>query len=161
MFPFIQLKYLKKVLDTGEFPSKKSEDYLREKSKSRLFILGIESVPAVENLENMINSVENIDGIFVGPNDLTTSMGIPDERTSKEYEDILKKIIETSEKYSIPVMIHHANIKESEFSLKLGSRFVLHGSDVSLLGQKVSEDFSNLRKGIYNNKNESVNDKPY
>ena len=46
----------------------------------------------------MINSVENIDGIFVGPNDLTTSMGIPDERTSKEYEDILKKIIETSEK---------------------------------------------------------------
>lgn len=154
-------KYLKKVLDTGEFPSKKSEDYLREKSKSRLFILGIESVPAVENLENMINSVENIDGIFVGPNDLTTSMGIPDERTSKEYEDILKKIIETSEKYSIPVMIHHANIKESEFSLKLGSRFVLHGSDVSLLGQKISEDFSNLRKGIYNNKNESVTDKPY
>ena len=88
-------------------------------------------------------------------------MGIPDERTSKEYEDILKKIIETSEKYSIPVMIHHANIKESEFSLKLGSRFVLHGSDVSLLGQKISEDFSNLRKGIYNNKNESVTDKPY
>ena len=154
-------EYLKKVLDTGEFPSKKSEDYLREKSKSRLFILGIESVPAVDNLENMINSVENIDGIFVGPNDLTTSMGIPDERTSKEYEDILKKIIETSEKYSIPVMIHHANMKESEFSLKLGSRFVLHGSDVSLLSQKVSEDFSNLRKGIQSNNKNTGPDKPY
>ena len=73
----------------------------------------------------------------------------------------MKKIIETSEKYSIPVMVHHANMKESEFSLKLGSRFVLHGSDVSLLGQKISEDFLNLRKGIINNKNESVTDKPY
>ena len=52
-------------------------------------------------------------------------------------------------------------MKESEFSLKLGSRFVLHGSDVSLLGQKISEDFSNLRKGIINNKNESATDKPY
>ena len=58
-------------------------------------------------------------------------------------------------------MIHHANMKESEFSLKLGSRFVLHGSDVSLLGQKISEDFSNLRKGIINNINESATDKPY
>ena len=58
-------------------------------------------------------------------------------------------------------MIHHANMKESELSLKLGSRFVLHGSDVSLLGQKVSEDFSNLRKGIQSNKKDIGTDKPY
>ena len=83
-----------------------------------------------------------------GPNDLTTSMGIPDERSSKEYEDILKKIVDTSEKYKIPVMIHHANLKESSFSIKLGSRFVLHGSDVSLLNQKISEDFKKLKEAI-------------
>ena len=154
-------EYLKRVLDEGKFPSKKSEEYLREKSKSRLFILGIESVPAVNNLEKMINSVENIDGIFVGPNDLTTSMGIPDERESKEYEDILKNIIEISEKYSIPVMIHHANMKESQYSLELGSRFVLHGSDVSLLGQKISDDFKNLREGIKTKKSDTGTDKPY
>ena len=154
-------EYLKKVLNTGEFPSKKSEDYLREKSKSRLFILGIESVPAVEKLENMIDSVEKIDGIFVGPNDLTTSMGTPDERSSKAYDDILKHIIDTSEKYSIPVMIHHANMKESQYSLELGSRFVLHGSDVSLLGQKISDDFKNLREGIKSKKRETDTDKPY
>ena len=154
-------EYLKRVLDEGKFPSKKSEEYLREKSKSRLFILGIESVPAVNNLEKMINSVEKIDGIFVGPNDLTTSMGIPDERESKEYEDILKNIIEISEKYSIPVMIHHANMKESQYSLELGSRFVLHGSDVSLLGQKISDDFKNLREGIKPKKSDTGTDKPY
>ena len=158
------LKQIQKSLELWDKKKVKKKSFLqklREKSKSRLFILGIESVPAVDNLENMINSVENIDGIFVGPNDLTTSMGIPDERTSKEYEDILKNIIEISEKHSIPVMIHHANMKESEFSLKLGSRFVLHGSDVSLLSQKVSEDFSNLRKGIQNNNKNTGPDKPY
>ena len=154
-------EYLKKVLNNGEFPSKKSEEYLRERNKSRLFILGIESVPAVENLEKMINSVESIDGIFVGPNDLTTSMGIPDERSTKEYEDILKEIISTSEKYSIPVMIHHANLKESSFSIKLGSRFVLHGSDVSMLNQKISDDFKTLREGNGNDIKDSGMDKPY
>ena len=43
----------------------------------------------------------------------------------------------------------------------LGSRFVLHGSDVSLLSQKVSEDFSNLRKGIQGNNKDTGPDKPY
>jgi len=38
---------------------------------------------------------------------------------------------------------------------------VLHGSDVSLLGQKISEDFSNLRNGIKTNKKETGTDKPY
>ena len=109
----------------------------------------------------MLQSVEKIDGIFIGPNDLTTSMGIPDERSSKKYEDILKNIIDISEKYSIPVMIHHANMKESEFSLKLGSRFVLHGSDVSLLGQKISEDFTNLKEEKKVDNSGKVSDKPY
>ena len=149
------------MLDEGKFPSKKSEEYLREKSKSRLFILGIESVPAVNNLEKMINSVEKIDGIFVGPNDLTTSMGIPDERSTKEYEDILKEVVVTSEKHNIPVMIHHANLKESNFSIKLGSRFVLHGSDVSLLNQKINEDFNKLKQEKLEDDEGSGADKPY
>ena len=39
--PLTFKRYKNIVLDTGEFPSKKSEDYLREKSKSRLFIFRI------------------------------------------------------------------------------------------------------------------------
>lgn len=137
-------RYLAKALDTGIFPSKKSEKYLKDRNKDNLFILGVESVPAMENLEKLINSVQ-LDGIFVGPNDLTTSMGIPDEKDSKLYLDALKTIISTGEKYSIPVMIHHATVEESELSIELGSRFVLHGSDSSLLSQKIENDFSILR----------------
>tara|TARA_B100001996_G_scaffold125662_1_gene95226 strand:+ start:117 stop:944 length:828 start_codon:yes stop_codon:yes gene_type:complete len=154
-------EYLKKVLDTGEFPSKKSEDYLRGRNKDKIFILGIESVPAMNNLEKMINSVEKIDGIFVGPNDLTTSMGIPDEKDSDLYVDALKKIISISESHSIPVMIHHATMQESNLSLSLGSRFVLHGSDASFLGQKIEEDFKKLRSGSTNKNEDTKIDKPY
>ncbi len=155
-------EYLEKALNTGEFPSKKSEDYLRNRNKDKIFILGIESVPAMENLEKMINSVEKIDGIFVGPNDLTTSMGIPDEKDSDLYVNALKKIISTSESHSIPVMIHHATMQESNLSLNLGSRFILHGSDASFLGQKIEEDFKLLRSGSKNkNAEESKIDKPY
>ena len=154
-------EYLEKVLKTGEFPSKKSEDYLRNRNKDKIFILGIESVPAMDNLEKMINSVEKIDGIFVGPNDLTTSMGIPDEKDSDLYIEALKKIIRISEDHSIPVMIHHATMQESNLSLKLGSRFVLHGSDASFLGQKIEEDFDKLRSGKSNYDESTKINKPY
>ena len=58
-------------------------------------------------------------------------------------------------------MIHHANLKESSFSIKLGSRFVLHGSDVSMLNQKISDDFKTLREGNGNDIKDSGMDKPY
>ncbi len=152
-------EYLKKVLDTGEFPSKKSEDYLRNRNKDKIFILGIESVPAVENLEKLINSVEKIDGIFIGPNDLTTSMGIPDERESEEYINMLKKVIKISESYSIPVMIHHHTPEESKLTVDIGSRFVLHGNDSSMLSQKIAEDFTKLRNKKNSKSKDDLSDK--
>ena len=114
-----------------------------------------------QRLTAFINSVEKIDGIFVGPNDLTTSMGIPDEKDSDLYIEALKKIIRISEDHSIPVMIHHATMQESNLSLKLGSRFVLHGSDASFLGQKIEEDLDKLRSGKSNYDESTKINKPY
>jgi hypothetical protein len=58
-------------------------------------------------------------------------------------------------------MVHHANLKESDFSIKLGSRFILHGSDVSLLNQKITEDFKKLKEEKFEDYEGSGTDKPY
>ena len=50
---------------------------------------------------------------------------------------------------------------ESNFSIKLGSRFVLHGSDVSLLNQKITEDFKKLKEEKFEDYGDSGTDKPY
>jgi len=153
--------YLEKVMNEKIFPSEKTKEYLNKRNKNRIFVLGIESEPALENLEDLILSAP-MDGIFVGPNDLTTSIGIPDELNHKKYIDALKKIIKISEKHHIPVMIHHATIELSSLSIELGSRFILHGSDSSLLTNAIHQDFSRLKndKKIMNQANEATK-KPY
>ena len=153
--------YLEKVMNEKKFPNEKSKKYLNERNKDRIFILGIESEPALENLEDLILSAP-MDGVFVGPNDLTTSMGIPDELDHQKYINALKKIIKISEKHHIPVMIHHATIELSRLSIELGSRFILHGSDSSLLTNAIHQDFSQLKKDkkIMNQGNEATK-KPY
>ena len=76
-----------------------------KKNGHKIFIVGIESITAVNNLDNLINKGP-IDGVFVGPNDLSTSMGIPDELENSDYLDALTKIINVSESHNIPVMVH-------------------------------------------------------
>ena len=107
-------------------------------------IVGIESIAAVNNLDSLI-SKGPIDGVFVGPNDLTTSMGIPDELENKEYLDTLTKIIKVSESYNIPVMVHGFTEERTKKTIDLGARFVLHSSDGGMITQSIDREFNAIR----------------
>ena len=155
--------FLERAMNDQKYPSAKSQAYLNERNRERIFILGIESQPALENLDELV-SCAPMDGVFVGPNDLTTSMGIPDELDNNIYINALKRIISISENHNIPVMIHHATIELSLLSIKLGSRFILHGSDSSLLTNSINHDFSTLRdenSPITKKKKKNATEKPY
>lgn len=135
----------KDIVETGKYPSDKAKAYLDDRRANNFFIVGVESITAANKLDEILGCGAPIDVVFVGPNDMTTSIGKPDELEDPEYIDILKNIIAKSEAKGIPVMIHHQNMKMSNMSLELGSRFILHGSDAGLLRQKVTEDFTALR----------------
>ena len=44
----------------------------------------IESVAGVNNLENLL-SIDGVDGVLMGPHDLTCSMEIPEEYENPEF----------------------------------------------------------------------------
>ena len=83
---------VQKAVDSGEFPSQATKEYLEARNHNNVCIVGIESVPAIENLENILK-VEGIDAIFVGPNDLSITLGIPDQYDHPDYEAALREII--------------------------------------------------------------------
>ena len=66
---------VRRVVEEGVFPSEQSRKYLEDLNRNSVCIIGIESVPAIENLDKILD-VNGIDAIFVGPNDLTISLGI-------------------------------------------------------------------------------------
>src|SRR4051812_18349309 len=70
---------LDRVLAEGKWPSDKTRNYVtNERCANTVFIPMIESVLGIENLEK-ICAIPGVNAVFVGPNDLTTSMGIPNE----------------------------------------------------------------------------------
>ena len=133
-----------KAVETGELPSEATRAYLENRNKNNVCIIGIESVPAIENLENMLK-VEGIDAIFVGPNDLTITLGIPDQYDHPDYEAALREIIAKSEAAGKPVLIHHQTVGLTQKWLREGARFVLYSSDARTMHNGYREEFGEIK----------------
>ena len=138
-------EYYERVVETGEYPSDKSKKYLAERHKDHIFIMGIESEPAANRVGELIDCAD-IDGVFIGPNDMTTSLGIPDESGNSIYLDTLSKIIAEADKRGIPTMIHQQTIETSAKAIELGARFIMHSSDAGILLRGTQDEFAQLRK---------------
>ena len=71
-------EYLRRAIQDGVFPSPRTKEYLENRRRESIVLVGIESEPGQRNLDAILD-VGGIDGIFIGPNDMTTNMGIPNE----------------------------------------------------------------------------------
>tara|TARA_Y100001970_G_scaffold97949_1_gene123147 strand:- start:102 stop:929 length:828 start_codon:yes stop_codon:yes gene_type:complete len=150
-------KLLDDIVKKNIFPSEKSKTYLENLNKNNICIIGIESVPAIENLENILTT-KGIDAIFVGPNDLSVSLGIPNEYENKLYEDALKEIILKCESANTPVMIHHQTTDLTNKWIKNGAHFVLYTSDKRTSQNGFIEEFKNIKDTAINlGKYKSIN----
>ena len=153
-------KLLENVVKNNKFPSEKSKKYLQDLNANNICVIGIESVPAIENLDSIL-SVPGIDAIFVGPNDLSVSLGIPNEYDNKIYEEALEEIIEKSNSKNIPTMIHHQTTSLTSKWIKKGALFVLYTSDKRTSQNGFIEEFNSIKNtassiGKYNIKKNNI-----
>ncbi|MAX04244.1 MAG: hypothetical protein CL883_02845 [Dehalococcoidia bacterium] len=136
---------VKRVVEEGVFPSEQSRKYLEDVNKNSVCIIGIESVPAIKNLDKILD-INGIDAIFVGPNDLTISLGIPNQYDHPDYESALRQIIKSCQDKNTPVLIHHQSVDLTKKWLKEGARFVLHSSDRRQMHQGYRNDFNAIQE---------------
>ena len=138
---------VKQVIEKNVFPSTASKEYLEQRNANTICIIGIESVPAIENLNNILD-IDGIDAIFVGPNDLSISLGVPNEYEHPIYEEALEKIIDICTKKNTPVMIHHQTVELTKRWLSKGVKFVLHSTDTREIHNAIQSDFSNIKESV-------------
>ena len=135
---------LRKAVDSGEFPSQATKEYLEARNHNNVCIVGIESVPAIENLENILK-VGGIDAIFVGPNDLSITLGIPDQYDHPDYEAALREIISKCQAAGVPTLIHHQTVELTTKWLQEGARFVLYSSDARSMHNAYRDEFGAIK----------------
>ena len=138
-------EYLKRAATEGVLPNAETEAYLARRHRETFAVIGIESEPAYQHLEAILD-VGNIDGVFVGPNDMSTSLGVPDDYASERYLDVVADIIARCERRNVPVMVHQQTLETSRQVLALGARFVLHSTDAGMLQRSIQNEMNALRE---------------
>jgi len=133
------------AVDTGAFPSPETRDYLAERNKDCIVMIGIESVPAIENLEAILD-VPGVDVVFVGPHDLSITVGVPEQYDHPEFERAMGRIMEVCGQRNVPVALHLFNQQQATHWMQRGVRFVLHTTDVVAMADGFCREFNALRR---------------
>jgi 2-keto-3-deoxy-L-rhamnonate aldolase RhmA len=138
---------LTKVLAEGKWPSEKTRQYVTEvKCRDTVFVPMIESVLAVENLD-AICSIPGVHAVFVGPNDLTVNMGIPNEYDHPDLIAALKRIVDTADRHHVAAGCWFGKRDQALRTIRQGARFVVYSNDSSLMREAMQQEFTELRKG--------------
>jgi 2-keto-3-deoxy-L-rhamnonate aldolase RhmA len=108
--------------------------YLRTANEETMVGVQIETKEALENLD-AIASVAGVDLLFVGPQDLTLSLGLLDDRTNPRVHDAMRRVVEACERHGKVPGTLVVNPAEKRKAIELGFRFISLASDVRFLLQ--------------------------
>ncbi len=137
-----------KLQDVLNGKTKLSDDmkaFLGKFNRGNICIANIESVPALEKLDELL-SIEGLDGVFIGPHDLSISLGHPEQYDHPEVKNAIKTIIKKARKHTLGVGIHFSLESERQIEwIKEGVNIVIHSSDTALFSKKLHEDLAIIR----------------
>jgi 2-keto-3-deoxy-L-rhamnonate aldolase RhmA len=140
-------KALEQVLAGGNWPSEKTRRYIHEeRCPDTLFIPMIESVEGVANLD-AICAIPGVNAVFVGPNDLTVSMGIPNEYDHPDFVAMLKRIIDTAERRHVAAGCWFGKTDQAVRTVRQGARLVVYSNETAMMRDAMDQAFTQLRKG--------------
>ena len=138
-------KKLQQILDGNETMDEKLKNYVDERCKDNLLFINIESQPAIDNLPQLL-SVPGLDGVIIGPHDLSCSIGLPEEYNNPVFEEVVSGIINECNKRNLGIGIHLSEEPEQQVKwARAGVNIILHSSDISLFGKALNQDLSIIK----------------
>lgn len=110
------------------------DEYISNWNKSSSFMLQVESIKGVENIEELL-SFDEVDGVMIGPLDIAGSLGVPGQTTHPLVIEASRKVISACERYgkSCGTQVADANSDTVNFIFDLGYNYAILGSDLFVL----------------------------
>jgi len=107
----------------------------------------IETQQAVDNAAAILD-VPGVSGIYIGPNDLGLSLGLPPtlDREEPQILSIYSALLREIRQRGLLPAIHNASPAYAARMIELGFRFVTVGSDLGLLGAAAREATATTRR---------------
>jgi len=122
----------------------KFREYMDSANENVAVIVQAEHIDAVKNIERIIR-VAGIDGVLVGPYDLSGSLGRPGEVGHPEVREAIDRVTEACRNARIPLGIFGLSAEAVIPYIKGGYTLIVAGVDTVMLGHAAKQLLAQLR----------------
>lgn len=122
----------------AEFSNIKKEEYIKKANAHNILVLQIEGIEGVENIEEICR-IPGVDVIFVGPYDLSQSLGLIGEIWNKKVIDKIIYVIDVCKKAGICTGVFTDTPEGIAYWSKLGIRYLNYRIEVELFLNAIKE----------------------
>ena len=130
----------------GDLVEPELEAYIQGGEKDHLLIVNIESVPGMAALDDIL-SVPDLDGVLIGPHDLSCNLGLPEQFDHPDFLVACETIFQKARAAGVGAGIHFwGDVEQQTHMLKLGANMLIHSADILLFQKHLRADLEAIRK---------------
>ncbi len=121
----------------------KFADYVENANDQLAVIVQIEHVEAARNIESILE-VAGVDAAFIGPYDLSASLGKPGKIADPDVQDCMRRVRDACQQRKKPLGIFAISVDDARPYIDQGYTLVTVGVDAMMLGQAARDVVKNL-----------------
>ena len=114
------------------------EEYMHNSNEKVLLLPQCETREALENIEAIVD-IEGIDGIFIGPFDLSISMGIPGQFDAPQFRRAVSRVLTACKEAGKLCMIFTSSVEEAKAYMDQGFDAVANSIDTIMFRNAYKE----------------------
>ena len=118
--------------------------YFESANKETMIIAHIEGIQGIDNLDEIL-SVSGIDVIFIGPYDLSQSLGIPGEVSHPLVIEKMKEVVSKCKRNKVAVGTFADDVETAKSWVSLGVQYMSFSVDVGILYNASKNIISKLK----------------
>lgn len=116
----------------GDYHGRGGLDYYRRANEETMLILMVEGVGGAAAIDEIVK-LENVDGVFFGPVDLSHSLGLPGQIDHPRVVDKIREMLALARDGGKIAGLFANDVERARFWMGEGAQFVAFGVDVNII----------------------------
>jgi len=116
----------------AEYSAIEKTEYFKKANRDSMVIIHIEGQEGIDNFDEII-SVDGIDVVFIGPYDLSQSLGLPGQVNHPLVEEKMKQVVEKARSNGKYVGTFVDDMETGNKWIKLGVQYISYSVDVGII----------------------------
>lgn len=120
------------------------KDYVDSANEETAVVVQAEHIRAVENIEDIVR-VPGVDGVLIGPYDLSASMGLIGQVDHPEVQEAIGRVTQVCLDANVPLGIFGVTAEAVKPYIERGFTLIVCGMDALMLGAQAREALEKLK----------------